>query len=260
MIIPILTQLGTLTKFYHITRGNEQERLYDAPKDYRKWTHPAEAIEIKEKCQRMEYKIEVYADGSKSAKGVCSGIAVFIVKQLTFQLKYRLAEKCFNSQTEQRAIGKVLGKMKDLQKLQGNQRPLAGHADSRISRDAIANPSNHQSLVQRIREETRLENDNWIIHLTWVKAHDDNYGNELADHLAKVAACSSDVDVAYIKIPKSAVTSVLKEKVCRCGKVNGTSCLKQRRINKNCLPHCQRQNINKTANVHKTINDCNKTL
>jgi hypothetical protein len=45
-----------------------------------------------------------------------------------------------------------------------------------------------------------------------VKAHDGKHGNELADHLAKEAACSSEVDIAYIKIPKSAVTSELKEK------------------------------------------------
>jgi ribonuclease HI len=45
---------------------------------------------------------------------------------------------------------------------------------------------------------------------TWVKARDDNYGNELADHLAKEAACGSDVDIVYIKIPKSAATSELK--------------------------------------------------
>jgi hypothetical protein len=45
-----------------------------------------------------------------------------------------------------------------------------------------------------------------------VKAHDDNHRNELADHLAKEAACSIELDTAYIKIPKSAVTSELKEK------------------------------------------------
>jgi ribonuclease HI len=103
--------------------------------------------------------------------------------------------------------------MKDLHHLQGNQRSLAIHTDSRISQVGIANPSNHQNLVEGIREEIRrLDNDNWIIHFTWVKAHDDNYGNELADRLAKEAACSNDVDIAYIKIPKSAVTSALKEK------------------------------------------------
>jgi len=45
-----------------------------------------------------------------------------------------------------------------------------------------------------------------------MKAHNGNCGNETADHLAKEAACGSDVDIAYIKIPKSAVTSELKEK------------------------------------------------
>ena len=45
-----------------------------------------------------------------------------------------------------------------------------------------------------------------------MKAHNDNYRNEIADHLAKEAACGSNVDIAYIKIPKSAVTSELKQK------------------------------------------------
>jgi len=45
-----------------------------------------------------------------------------------------------------------------------------------------------------------------------VKTHNDNYGNELVDHLVKEAAYDSDVDIAYIKILKSAVTSGLKEK------------------------------------------------
>jgi len=97
--------------------------------------------------------------------------------------------------------------------MQGNQRSVAIHTDSRISLDAIPNPSNHQNLVEQIREEIRrLENDNWIIHFAWVKAQDNNYWNELADSLAKEAACGSDEDIAYIKIPKSTVSSKLKEK------------------------------------------------
>jgi ribonuclease HI len=184
----------------------------DVSKENRKWTHPAEAIEIKEKCERIEYMIEVYTDGSKNENGVGSGIAIFIDKHLTFQLKYKLADRSSNKQAEQLAVAKALEKMKDLHQLQGNQRYLAIHTDSRILLDTIANPSNHQNFVERNREEIRrLKNDNWIIQITWVKAHDNN-GNELAGHLTKRAACGSDVDITYIKIPKSAATNELKEK------------------------------------------------
>jgi hypothetical protein len=55
------------SKYYHITRGNKHERLYNAPKGYRKWSHPAEAIKRREKGERNEYKIEIYVDGGKSA-------------------------------------------------------------------------------------------------------------------------------------------------------------------------------------------------
>ena len=42
-ITPISIEQGTLAKFYHITRGNEQG-LYDAPKDCTKWNDPAGEI------------------------------------------------------------------------------------------------------------------------------------------------------------------------------------------------------------------------
>ena len=56
-ITPILIELGNQAKFYHITRGNEHG-VYDAPKEYRKWNHPAEAVEVKEKCESVEYAVE----------------------------------------------------------------------------------------------------------------------------------------------------------------------------------------------------------
>jgi ribonuclease HI len=114
--------------------------LYDESKGYRKWSHPAEAIEIKEKCEGKEYKVEDYMDGSESANGVGSGIAIFIDKHPTYQLKYKLTERFSNNQAEQFAIAKALEKMKDLYHLQGNQRSLCIHTDSRITLDAIANP------------------------------------------------------------------------------------------------------------------------
>jgi ribonuclease HI len=151
-------------------------------------------------------------DGSKSEKGVGSGIAILINRSLTFQLRYKLAEKCSNNQAEQLAIAKALGKVRDLNQPQSNQRTLAIHTDSRIKLEAIGNPRNYHNLVELIREEIRnLEKDSWIVHFTWVKVHNNNYGNELADQLVKEAASYDALNITYNKLPKSAVTSDLKE-------------------------------------------------
>ena len=48
--------------------------------------YPTDKIELKEKCGRREYIIEIYTDGSKSPSGVGSGIAIFVKKHLTLQL------------------------------------------------------------------------------------------------------------------------------------------------------------------------------
>jgi ribonuclease HI len=66
-------------------------------------------------------------------------------------------------------------------------------------------------LVESIRKEIRtLEEDRWIVHFSWVKAHNDNLGNELADQLAKEAACDNSLQTTYHKYPKSAVIREIK--------------------------------------------------
>jgi predicted house-cleaning noncanonical NTP pyrophosphatase (MazG superfamily) len=77
--------------------------------------------------------------------------------------------------------------------------------------NAIANPRNHQNLVQQIRDEIRRLENKWTIHFTWVKAHDYNFGNELAEKLAKEAASSSEAKTADNKILISAVPKELKK-------------------------------------------------
>ena len=44
-----------------------------------------------------------------------------------------------------------------------------------------------------------------------MKAHNHYSGNELADQLAKEAACDGELNIAYNKYPRSAVISELKE-------------------------------------------------
>jgi ribonuclease HI len=154
----------------------------------------------------------VYTDGSKSPSGVGAGIAVFKDKHPMFQLRYKLAERCSNSQAEQLATAKALEKIQDLSHLQENQRTAAIHTDSKTTPDAIAKLRSHQNFVEQIREEIRrLEKYNWTIHFTWVKAHSNIYRNEPADRLAKEATTSREAETIYSKIPKSAVIRELKE-------------------------------------------------
>jgi len=207
----IRTYTHTYIHIYTHTHIHTHAHTFDASKYYRKWTHPAKTIELMEKCVEREYTIAVYTDGNKSPSSVVSGIEIFMNKCLTFQLKYRLTEICSNNQADQLAIVTALEKIQNLSYLQGNQRSVAIHTDSKITPDAITNPRNHQNLVEQIRDEIRrLEKDNWAIHFTWVKAHNNNYGNELADHLAKEAASGSEAEIGYNKIPKSVVIRELK--------------------------------------------------
>jgi len=178
---PVLIDLGSQAKICHNTRGSEKSEQYDVPKHYSQWNHPADALEIKQKREGREYTVEIYTDGSKSSGGVGSGIAIF-ENHLSHQLMYRLADECSNNQAEQLAIVKALQKLRDFRHLHEMQRSAAVYTESKITLDAIANPRNHQHLVEQIRGVRSLEKDNWFIHFTWVKAHNDNLGNELADH------------------------------------------------------------------------------
>jgi hypothetical protein len=95
-----MIELKNTTKLYHIIHGKNHDGLYDTPMDYRRWPHPAKAIELNNKRDHMHCKLEIYTDGSKHEKGVGSGVAIFVDGSLTHQLQYELAEKCSNNQAE----------------------------------------------------------------------------------------------------------------------------------------------------------------
>jgi ribonuclease HI len=124
----------------------------------------------------MHCKLEIYTNGSKNEKGVGSGVAILVDGSLTHQLQYKLAEKCSNNQTEQLAIVKALTKLSSVHTIQGSQRTTAIHTDSRITLQATANPRNHQSLVESNKP-----------------------GNELADQLAKEAACDNSLQSTKVQ-------------------------------------------------------------
>ena len=110
-IAPVIVELENTEKLYHITCRKNQDGLYDAPMNYRRWPHPANGIELKNKRDDIYYKFDIYMDGSKYEKGVGSGVAIFVDGSLTHQLRYKLAEKCSNNQAEKLAIVKALKKL-----------------------------------------------------------------------------------------------------------------------------------------------------
>ena len=62
-------------------------------------------------------------------------------------------------------------------------------------------PKNHNYLIQEIRNKAIARDKcNWTVIFTWIKVHAGNYGNELADKLAKETVRNKDI--AFIRIPK----------------------------------------------------------
>ncbi|PSN53551.1 hypothetical protein C0J52_09192 [Blattella germanica] len=56
-----------------------------------------------------------------------------------------------------------------------------------------------------------MELQGWEIQLRWIKSHAGHLRNELADHVAKEAATSTEINECYNKLPKSVVFSEISE-------------------------------------------------
>ena len=84
------------------------------------------------------------------------------------------------------------------------------HTDSRINLQSLKNTKSHNYLIGEIRKKAiALEKRNWTFIFTCIKAHAGNYGNELADKLAKETARNDDV--IFNRIPKSEIAQQVRE-------------------------------------------------
>jgi ribonuclease HI len=144
---------------------------------------------------------QIFTDGSKSEQGVGSGVAIFTVKVLTEQLKFKLDDRCTNNQAEQLAIVKALEVIETQQLKQNEHGTAVIYTDSRITLDAKRSAKNHNHIVEGIRKRAvNLYKKNWTIEFKWVKAHAGIYGNEIADRIAKEA--TQNYYVNYSRTPK----------------------------------------------------------
>jgi ribonuclease HI len=179
--------------------------------ELKNWPHPADVVKIIEDNGYKEQTIQIYTDGSKNEHGVGSGMTIFVGKELKAQLKFKLDNKCSNNQAEQLAIAKALEVIDAIDIAENSPRKIAIFTDSRITIDSLKNVNNHSYLIEEIRKRIYiLERTNWTTEFSWVKAHVGIYGNELADQLAKAAACNRDTTVSFRRVPKSTLYSEIE--------------------------------------------------
>ena len=118
---------------------------------------------------------------------VGAGIAIFIQSNLVHQLRYKPHNRCSKNQAEQLPIVKALETIEKSHFSDNILRKLIHRQQNHPSMSQ--EPKNHNYLIQEIRKKAiALEKSIWTIIFTSIKAHAGNYGNELADKLAKETA------------------------------------------------------------------------
>jgi ribonuclease HI len=221
---PIIIQTEEAVKQYNIRKGTgSQTQLIDREVELKNWPHPADVVKIIEVEEYKEQTIQVYTDGSKNEHGVGSGVAIFVGKELTVQLKFKLDNRCSNNQAERLAFAKALEVIETIDIVETSPRTVAIFTDSRITIDSLKNVNNHSYLIKEIRKRISiLERTNWTVEFSWVTAHVGIYRNELADQLAKAAAQNRDTTISFNRIPKSTLYSEIEEEeATQNGKKNG---------------------------------------
>ena len=137
-------------------------------------------------------------------QGVGSSAAVFIGKEIVAQIKRYLESRCLNNQAEQLALIKALEAIGSIHTMEINPCTATIFTESRITLDSLQNVNNHAYLTEEIRKRVAiLKSSEWKIVFSWVKAHVEIYGNEMADRLAKEAARRKETNIAFNRIPKS---------------------------------------------------------
>ena len=181
------------------------------------WIHPAKHVKLIEGHENSPHYIHAYTDGSKNDSGG-SGIAIFSDNNLTATLKYRLNGHCSNNYVEQMAILKAF---EYIQYLKADEKTVLVYTDSQITLQLLQNQKKHTHIIEQIRTKViEMEEQEQLVEFSWIKAHMEHHGNELADQLAKEAVSSKTIEECYTRIPKSAMWCELNDQRVNSGKMN----------------------------------------
>jgi ribonuclease HI len=191
---PIITKLSEVVKKYSFRQKQQNQDInIDHDVDYRLWPHPAIAVTITEVDSHEEATISAYTDDNKYQRGVGSGVVIFNGSDEIARHKLKLSNSCLINQAEQLAIQNILEEIELLNKENISPPTAIIYPDSRVALDSIGNPNNHSFLVEEIRKKAAsLEESEWRIKFSLVKAHAGIIGNDVADMLTKEAARSEN--------------------------------------------------------------------
>jgi ribonuclease HI len=189
---------------------------FDNKKEARFWQHPTESVIRTSEGNEEDCPLQIYTDGSKTEKGLGSGIAIYrsgiaIYRsgQTIRNLQFKLNKKCANNQAEQLSILKALEYIENTQTVDKN---ATIYMDNQTTLDTLQNSKIHTNIIEDNRRQwCEMKKAGWQIALCWVKAHTGTRGNELADTLSKRVMTNVTITESYTKIPKSAVLRQLEE-------------------------------------------------
>ena len=77
-LTPIHLKIEQAAQFYFHTRSQTKDTgQFDNNKEARLWQHPAESVIRTDEGKEEDSPLQIYTDGSKTDKGVGSGIAIY---------------------------------------------------------------------------------------------------------------------------------------------------------------------------------------
>ena len=98
---PIIIKTEEAVKEYNIRkRKGSQSHVFDDNVELKDWPHPTDAVKITVVKDYKETTVQAYTDGSKYEKGLGSGVAVFIEKEIVAEIKHKLDKMSYGSYNE----------------------------------------------------------------------------------------------------------------------------------------------------------------
>ncbi|KAH9516177.1 hypothetical protein DERF_006937 [Dermatophagoides farinae] len=187
-IPPIHFKLDYLVKMFSLKNNSTaMDCSYEFPIAYDNLIHPGKinlsVTNENDTCFQHQHYYHIYTDGSKFENYVGAAFVVFSVHEnrIPFLRKmFRLDNRCSIYQAELLAVVEAINWVVD-----NNVPGVKIMSDSQAVLLSIQKIYSSNRMVQHIFQ--KIVNFNGHICFEWVKAHNGNFGNELADYLAKRA-------------------------------------------------------------------------